>query len=319
MSVSIPYVSIRPSCICLYSRYDSDRPRTELQKASEINLKSNKSEGEISRKAERRVKQAIDWLLYLSKEKTFYHNKFKRNYKFRINFVTLTLPASQEHSDQEIKKECLNHILVVMRKKWNVQNYVWRAEPQRNGNIHFHIVTDQYIPWNELRNAWNKCVGKLGYVERFHKKFNHKTPNSTDVHAIHKIKNIAAYLSKYCTKNNPGRPINGKLWGLSQGLSRIKSAIDMRWSTLNDEIIEIFDHFKSKVIKSDYVTILYVSVKEWSNVIKGSLFNMFMEYLEWFRSGAPPPENEQPEFEIETVKESFTYIRPNQIIQTKLF
>lgn len=287
---------------------DNDLGRSDAQKLAEIHLKDNLPAGIISRKAERRVKQAIDWLLYLSKEKVFYHNKFKRNYKFRINFVTLTLPAKQVHTDQELKKECLNHILVVMRQKWGVKNYVWRAEAQRNGNIHFHICTDKYVPWNELRNAWNKCVGKLGYVERFHEKHGHKTPNSTDVHSIHKIKNISAYLAKYCTKNSPHRAIEGKLWGLSNSLSQIKSAIEMRYNEIDKEIRSIFKLFDKQVRQSDFVTICYVSVKEWSTVVRGRLYTLFKEYLEAFRSEAPPPGSEVELEPVLSVLQNRTYI-----------
>jgi len=287
LSTSIPYVSVRPGYISVYSRMDSKRVRSQAQIECERYLRDNNPIGNISLKAERRVKQAIDWLLYLSKDKVFYHNKFKRNYHFRINFVTLTLPSQQVHTDQELKAKCLNHILTLLRTRWGVKNYVWRAEAQRNGNIHFHICTDAYVPWNELRNSWNKIVGKLGYIESFKEKHGHKTPNSTDVHAIHKIRNISAYLAKYCTKNSPNRAIEGKLWGLSHGLSQIRSAVDMRYNELEDELRQIFKKFESKVRVSEYVTVCYASVKEWACVVKGRLYSMFMRYVLYHRDGCP--------------------------------
>ncbi|GAH86291.1 unnamed protein product, partial [marine sediment metagenome] len=45
--------------------------------------------------------------------------------------------------------------------------YVWRAEKQENGNIHFHFIVDNFIPWNELRNTWNRIQQNLGYISRF--------------------------------------------------------------------------------------------------------------------------------------------------------
>lgn len=292
MHVSIPYVSIRPSYIAIYNRPENTRARSQAQIRNEINLQTNDAKGLISRKAERRIKQGIDWLLYLTNDKTFYHRKHKKHYHFKINFVTLTLPAKQVHSDKVIKAECLNHMLTILRQKYKVHHYLWRAEPQKNGNIHFHIVTDKFIPWNELRNQWNKIVNKLGYVDRFHKKWNHRTPNSTDVHSIKKIGNISAYLAKYCTKQSSVRPIEGKLWGLSSSLSKMKSSVDMRCNIIDTELNAICAAFPNRVIKSDYITVIYRSVKQWSEVVKGRLWAQFIAYLKDAREGIfplPPP------------------------------
>ena len=35
---------------------------------------------------------------------------------YKIGFVTLTLPSEQRHTDNEIKKYCLNQLLIELRK-----------------------------------------------------------------------------------------------------------------------------------------------------------------------------------------------------------
>ena len=84
-------VSIRPNCITLYSQPVNKRERSELQKLNETNLLENDHKGVVSNKADKRIKNAIDWLLYLSETKTFYNKKYKKNFNFRLCFVTLTL------------------------------------------------------------------------------------------------------------------------------------------------------------------------------------------------------------------------------------
>ena len=234
-----------------------------MQRLNEVYLEDNKPDGQISFKAEKRIRNAIDWLLEITPKKKFYAPKYKKHYWFRINFITLTLASKQVHSDSTIKKVLLNQFLVECRKKWKVHNYLWRAESQKNGNIHFHICTDQFIPWLELRNNWNRIQNKLGYVDRFHVKHKHRAPNSTDVHSIKKIKNISAYLAKYCTKNSPHRSISGKLWGLSTQLSRIKSNIQLLWGNLSDEIEKISDAFPNHTKVFDYATVIYCKSKDW--------------------------------------------------------
>ena len=132
---STPQVSIRPNCISMYSLPSHRKIRSNAQKEAEKHLQDRQHKGVISMKADKRIKNAIDWLIYLSEEKEFYHRKFKKNFPFRLCFVTLTLSAKQFHSDNEIKAQLLNQFLVEFSSTWKVKHYVWRAEPQKNGNI----------------------------------------------------------------------------------------------------------------------------------------------------------------------------------------
>lgn len=295
MGVQLPMISIRPNYIALYSLPETRYYISAAQKEARKHLKENKQKGLISNKAEKRIKNSIEWLLHLAKTKTFYHMKRKKNYHFKINFVTLTLASKQIHSDKEIKKELLNHFIVELKKKWKVKNYLWRAEAQKNGNIHFHIVTDVFIPWVELRNVWNRIQNKLGYVDRFKAKYKHRNPNSTDVHSIKNIRNISAYLAKYCTKNSDTRLIEGNIWGLSYSLSRIKSAIDFNSGSIWFEVQKIKESGFAKVVNGDYFTCLYVDVKEWAKLDCPSLLDLFNTYLNAyseakFSRGSPLPE-----------------------------
>ena len=125
----------------------------------------------------------------------------------------------------EIKAKCLNQFLIEIGKYNYISNYVWRAEYQKNGNIHFHILVNHYMCWRELQYRWNRIINKLGYVDRYqenmknwHKegfkvrpellgkwdakaqlkawkegeKMNWRSPNSTDIHSIQNISNIKA-------------------------------------------------------------------------------------------------------------------------------
>ena len=152
--------------------------------------KDNKAHGLLSTKSNKRVNDIIDWMVLLSKEKTTLNHQLKSFYKWKLNFITLTLPSKQRHSDKVIKSELLNDFLVQLKRKFNIKYYFWRAESQSNGNIHFHIITDKFIPWQWCRDKWNHVVNKLDYVKQFEQKHKHNTPNSTDIHSLQNIKNI---------------------------------------------------------------------------------------------------------------------------------
>lgn len=304
-------VSLRPGYLSIFSEAISTNSKSGYYPSPPPEVQMQKAGGLISDVARKKIRNSIDWLVYLAKPKSFYHNKFKKSFTFKVNFLTLTLSAPQIHSDAEIKAELLDHFLIQMKRKWKVGLYLWRAESQKNGNIHFHIVTDQFIPWSEARNEWNNIQAKLGYIERFRKKFPGRTPNSVDVKAVNKIRNLGAYLSKYCSKNsqtnlhtpiawengqpkalyNPEairssphvpaegyRSIGGRLWGCSQSLSRLSAPIEILVDQVASEVQTIATKFKDRIYESSFVRCIYVNVSEWSSLVSGELSRILQAY-----------------------------------------
>lgn len=246
----IPTITVHPNQINFYKEvhWDPKKPKqydlagNEIKKTKTYDhlLDSTRSaEGNISKVAKRKITKAIDYLLLFASDKSVHSLKTGRAFNFKIAFITLTLPSKQIHSDNEIKRKCLNSFLIELQRFYNVKRYVWRAELQKNGNIHFHIIVDKYIPWNELRNRWNRIINKLGYVDRYRDQMrefykdgfqvredltdnwselkqyrayqaNLKTdfsnPNSSDIHSIQKIRNLTSYFVKYLTKNETLEP-----------------------------------------------------------------------------------------------------------------
>lgn len=221
--------SISPSSMHIYARPEGGFNHSTKHRLNTVNLEDNDHAGIISRKAAKKIELALTWLLYCSVPKTVTCNATNKKFSFRINFITLTLPAEQVHSDQVIKDVALNSFLDLIRKTHDVVNYIWRAEAQANGNIHFHLVTDKYIHYNYIRNSWNNCIEKLGYVSAFEFKFKHRNPNSTDIHSVKHVKKLTAYLSKYFSKQRSFpcigelRKIKGELVEILYGSDRYRA------------------------------------------------------------------------------------------------
>jgi hypothetical protein len=252
----IPTLSIYPDRICYFNephwnpirpgkRIAQDQaeifediepvlPHAPEPQFSHLITSDRTAHGKVSNIARRKLGKCIDYLLLLSSERKVYSRMTGRQFSMKIAFVTLTLPAAQIHSDIEIKSKCLNQFLIELKKRYKVARYVWRAEKQQNGNIHFHVLIDRFVPWQSLRDCWNRIVNKLGYVDRYReelkkwhasgfkvrkellKNWDYKSqlkayrngvandwnsPNSTDIHSIRKIINVKAYIAKYLTKN----------------------------------------------------------------------------------------------------------------------
>lgn len=263
--VLIPNITIHPDKICLYKvphwhpSAPPKRSQEEIKaynqwKAASIIGSERSAKGRVSDIARRKMSKAITYLVTMSRQKQS-HSRFSGRYlQFRLAFITLTLPSPQVHDDNQIKSECLNQFIIEVKRFYKVKHYVWRAEKQKNGNIHFHILVDKFIPWQEIRDRWNRIINKLGYVDSYresqkdwHKDgFRHRpellktwsyekqykaytrgakshwnSPNSTDVHAIKKINNVKAYVQKYAVKDETSIPnLEKKINQLQNELSK---------------------------------------------------------------------------------------------------
>ena len=294
-SITLPYVSIKPNYLTSYTYFDNTSSNTFKSAFETVRPESNKQHGLMSVKANRRVRLAIDWMCLMAKNKYVQSDKTENAFTFKLNFITLTLSDKQKHSDNEIKSKLLNQFLIEIKRDYNCSRYLWRAESQSNGRIHFHIVTDVFIPWRALRTRWNRLQEKLGYISSYSRRTGKNDPNSTDIHAIKAIKNLPSYLSKYCSKNAKGytvmatmasekplspsswltykhpvfkpnakffRQIHGRLWGLSQSLSKLKSCRNEISEEMNRELESLKAKAPERVKFKDYIGIYLFDVFE---------------------------------------------------------
>ncbi len=247
----LPKVSIRPDSFTFYNQFyknfgvdhvekiamnpDVKKALQEMGALPTRLVDSNKHNLELSHKAAKRIREKVNWIFALSKKRDIITHDGTNIFGFKMNFITLTLPAQQAHSTDVIIKSCLNQTLTELKAKFNLQNYVWRLEYQKNGNAHFHIATDCFMEYWAVRSIWNRCLNKLGYVDRYMNaninltfeeycakvnysntydtetlermyKFGVETswskPNSVDVRVVKSGANIAFYIAKYITKKD---------------------------------------------------------------------------------------------------------------------
>jgi hypothetical protein len=253
------------------------RPLSDGQKNGLEKGKSGEYNGYMSKETKRKISGIIDTFAQgvLSLRKKLIE-KWNRS-PINLTFVTLTLPAKQFHTDEELKRHGLGHFITIMQRKYKHFEYVWRAEPQKNGNIHFHLITNYYIPHQSLRNVWNSIMKKLGYIQKFAERMNKvsfesyfktyknkkglsreeifrkftneknngwKNPNSTDIHAIQKVDDITAYVTKYMCKEemqDGKRIITGRIWGMSDSLRNLEKLELIIWQKDCENVKEIYE------------------------------------------------------------------------------
>lgn len=236
----IEKVSLRPNKLVVYneiSKYDTIN-QCVIKRASRCSggtLLKRFHNFEISRNAEREISNKVSWLWALAKKKSVTSLSGKHITNFKMSFFTLTLPSSQVHPTAEITKIAFNQFLTEMRSCYKLVNYVWRLEFQKNGNVHYHLATDVYIDYYIMLKVWNRCINKLGYVDRYANQMKSLTlseyrnlnnynkqadfkvlaeryaknvkngwriPPSVDVKPCTSGKAIASYISKYFSKKD---------------------------------------------------------------------------------------------------------------------
>lgn len=224
-------ISVSPSYFTIFNDLSTLRRRKKLMKIPNPNpVVRIKDTGTLSRSAASRMKRSIEYLSIISREKRVFHSQKNYSYTFKQSFITLTLSSGQSHSDNWIKNHMLKNFIDALRKRYPAISYVWRAEVQKNGNIHFHILTDHFIPMHYVSYLWNKIQYKNGYLDVYLKNKGHMHAPSTEIKKVRSDKDLAKYMRKYMIKNlkkKPGeqlkmeldqRIITGKLWGCSDNL-----------------------------------------------------------------------------------------------------
>lgn len=278
-------MSLRPTCIISSSRILTYTPcpiqlnRKKLGNEAMKNLADKRFKGVISMPAVKKIGKIIDtWqsMLYLAKKHKF---NYKNNKNKKMALITLTLSDKQKHDDNFIKRNMLGQFLQVLKRKNKLANYLWKAEYQKNGNIHFHIVVDVYVDWRKIKHAWNNIQMMYGYLDKYREEFGHFNANSTDIHRCKEVKNVKKYICKYLCKRGEERENAGRIWGCSEELKSIHPVEFLMTPELNNAF-RYFETLKDTRIKeTEYSVALYLDVMHHLEKYNKELYMLYVERL----------------------------------------
>jgi hypothetical protein len=172
----VPLISLRPDKLVFYTgqpnSYDGISTINENFRKLKTYTPARISHNfEISKNSRIKIKEKITWLFHYARKRniTSYSKKILIN--FKVGFYTFTLPSKQAHPTKHITKIAWNQFLTEIRKRAGMKNYVWKLEFQKNGNVHYHLVTDTYLDFFFIQKIWNRCINKLGYHDNYVSKF----------------------------------------------------------------------------------------------------------------------------------------------------
>lgn len=275
------YLQIRRNSIVQYDQ--SEFTRRKQESINELLAENGRDtyRGEMSVVAQKNLRRKIQiWHSGIEYFNSKVSNPTMRNTK-RLVFLTLTLCALQRHSDQQIKRDVLKPFMRILREKFNCINYVWKAESQQTGSIHFHVIIDQFIDKEEIQRIWNCCQQKLFYVDRFEAKCGHNHPPSTHVEVIDSLEIAEKYIEKYICKEDKYRRIEGAIWKASKSINSLKFFEIVEDSQINESINKAIDNKDCKLIEKDRYRMFFFEKDKLINYLPKYHKYQYFNYLQF--------------------------------------
>lgn len=279
-----PVLQIRPYGLLVYEHkeYDTNPRRPEGRPKSTITGYT----GKLTTFSKKKLKRALHLLVASAVEKEATNFKSGKTFKFKLNFLTFTLPTVEHQATDKELKHTLDNWIKRAKRKYNLKSYVWRAERQANGNIHFHMVSDTWIHYQNIRNDWNSLLRPFGMIDKFKAKHGHENPNSTDVHAIYKVKNLVQYFVKYMSKEHKEgeAPIEGKIWDCSTNLKNRKNCEMVLEGEVRERWEQIVKDESLTALNDPLFTIIFIPPDMFVIYFTPAMMARWREYLDVIRN-----------------------------------
>lgn len=299
-NVRIPILSFRSSGVMYYEVNADHRGRlvrSDLFLANAAKLQHrDRYKGIVTLSTKKRMKKAITLLLQSTPYQWKEHPISGKFFQHKISFITLTTPT---HENSYNGKWCHKHLLEpmirVLRRRYGMKSYIWKCELQENGQVHYHLTCDVVLNHTKLRDEWNKLLIANDMLDDFFLKHGHKNPNSTDIHAVYKVKNLEAYLVKYITKEYQNEvALNCKIWDCSKNLKAndyFKIEVDFGISQyirqLQKSLLVVTHYFEKAIFLDFKTTDYYANFSE-------RIVNEFHKYLNFVRTWEKNETTAQP-------------------------
>lgn len=195
-------------------------------------------------------------------------------------FYSISFP---QNFPDDYAYKCLNTVLTRLRDKCRLKSYQRFSERQKNGTIHFHMVTNNYMPVRTFNYFMAKAIDNQIRSKKNQGKINVNfditTYNGVDVrHVNNNRKALNSYLTKYVSKND--ELFDRLPYHSSRDISELFTAETFRnvdsWDF--QPIRKAIKHITAFVVDNEWCTIEYLNQKQ----PNGKFFNPPDEWY-WLR------------------------------------
>lgn len=188
-----------------------------------------------------------------------------------LGFYSISFPIN---TSDKICRQSLNLWLTRLRIRYNLTNYMWVAERQKNNTLHFHLLTNNKMPIKEVNREManvlknyeekkllsfgNSSFDKYNGVDLSYcgkpSKNNKKKYIYTKQTTIQRQRFISRYITKYISKQDIKWEFLPNHW--SRSISALNHGVKLNLEEEKIAIELIFNqNYVSKVITNDFCSI----------------------------------------------------------------
>lgn len=220
-------LQIRSNTLIAYRKFPRTFRNLVAQKQLTENLKLQKTyTGLCTPGSRKRIIRCIEFLVQAAYEKKRWVTNpvTQQPMPFNLSFQTLTVHSPDKNIlTKEAYKNLLAPYLKWMRDNYGCYTYMWKAELQERGQIHYHIISTAFIHYEDVRKKWNYLNRKAGYLDDFFKEYGHYNAPGTEIKSVEKQHEMAGYLKKEFLKSYQNKTtVGGKVWDCSMNLKEVK-------------------------------------------------------------------------------------------------
>jgi len=258
-------------------------PYIKQAKEDARQIENKNTSGNLSRNAKSKLRNALYLLKIISKPKTVYAKSTGKYFKFKLNFITLTIPYPAIHDDATYCAQALHPFLLYLKKNKGLNSYVWKAETQKNGMLHFHITTNIFIHWKSIANKWDKILSKLGHYDNGVNIPSPEQSASTQIKAVIREGEIVNYLADYIMKKQTDRrAVSCRIWSASNNLVNKKITMMAEGQEWYENSREAMFREVDKVSDGKWFQVYWHNQRAWkyrSHGLTGAYRDMILEVM----------------------------------------
>lgn len=181
-------MQVRDRSVILYPESDSSS-YSEKRRDNMLAVRTSRYSGTMTGGARKRLTKSITLMAQAVKPRWIHNPVINRTVHHHLSFMTLTIANCRNLTGQEAYTQLLAPFLQWLRDtrctidQQTVKAYVWKAEKQKRGQIHYHLVIPDFIHHRKIRQKWNALQKKAGLLDDYAKEHGHFNPPSTEMKA----------------------------------------------------------------------------------------------------------------------------------------
>lgn len=203
--------------------------------------------------------------------------------KKKLVFITLTLSDEQKHDDLFIKRKMLNRFILLIQKKYSVKHYIWKAEKQFNGRMHFHLIVDTFIDMKDVQSEWNAIQDSFGYLDAYKTKFGKSNPPSTHIELYDSSEKAREYAIKYMSKKEMSKieacnVVKGRVWGCSDSLRNLRLFDSSESPKIIETLVKWSEKGRISSISDDFYALYRLDTKSFLKDLFPDVYSNYVGY-----------------------------------------